>query len=430
MKQSGRMVRILLKGIRGLTLRKVREPRRCHGRKWSLWQLLEVVLVGICAGAQSLAQVEALTVDLSSAVRRVLRLGRRVPDTTMRDVLVRLSPTALRGVLWNQIKAAVRRKALMPDGLPFGVVSLDGKGTAIKSWEHNYAQKQRHAEGGGASGVVRTFTAALVSSRVPVCIDAAIIPPDTNEDGIFTRVVARLLRLYRRCDLFRLVVADAGSCSLANATYLGQHGLRYLFTLNDKQKTLFKEAKRVLGPKAAARALAVVEEKIGGGIERRTLFLTTEMEAFLDWTHLRTVLRVQREVLMDGRPAEVHDRYFVSSLRHDALTPAQWLKVIRGHWAAVENGCHKIADVAFAEDKHPWITHDDQGMLNVLILRRIAYNLVALARGVTLRSDDNRNIPWLRFLRLFYNGLVAATRANIIQAVAKSQAATATANEA
>jgi len=39
----------------------------------------------------------------------------------------------------------------------------------------------------------------------------------TNEDGFLAKLVERLLALYARSDLFRLVVADAGSCSLANA---------------------------------------------------------------------------------------------------------------------------------------------------------------------------------------------------------------------
>jgi hypothetical protein len=35
------------------------------------------------------------------------------------------------------------------------------------------------------------------------------------------------------------------------------------------------------------------------------------------------------------------------------------------------------------------------GSLNVLLLRRIAFNILALFRTVTQRADDKRRTPWL-----------------------------------
>jgi hypothetical protein len=48
-------------------------------------------------------------------------------------------------------------------------------------------------------------------------------------------------------------------------------------------------------------------------------------------------------------------------------------------------------------------------MLAVLVLRRIAYTILALFRSVTLRSDHNRATPWLVLLRSVRDALVAAT---------------------
>ena len=42
----------------------------------------------------------------------------------------------------------------------------------------------------------------------------------------------------------------------------------------------------------------------------------------------------------------------------------------------------------------PWIEADANGMLAVLLLRRIAYTMLALFRSVSLRSDENRAIRW------------------------------------
>ena len=407
-----RVAGALKAGIDRLPLARVPEPRQAINRRWSLRQLLAVTLAGLVAGCHNLAQVEALTAEMSTACRRLLGIGRRVADTTLRDLLVRLDPTGLRNLLAQQIRQIHRSHALDPVGLPFGAVAMDGKGTAIDSWEAGFAQRQVHGGSAkGASGLVRTFTCSLMSSLVPVCLDAAPIPPDTNEDGCFAGVLDRLVDLYGAIDLFRLIVADAGSCSLANASHVRDKCLHYLFRLNDKQPTLFTEAQRCLQHLSDSTALANTSEAVRGAIEDRRIWVTTEMAGFLEWTHLVTVIRVQRSRTgsLDPKNDFVHDRYFMTSLRPDALTAKQWLHLIRNYWAAVENGAHNILDTAFQEDNRPWITGHDQGMLNVLLLRRIALNLVGLFRGRTQRGEEQRATPWTTIIRWFRNTLIAAT---------------------
>ena len=57
----------------------------------------------------------------------------------------------------------------------------------------------------------------------------------------------------------------------------------------------------------------------------------------------------------------------------------------------------------------PWIEADANGMLAVLLLRRIAYTLLALYRAVTLRSDEGRATRWKALLQSVRDVLVAAT---------------------
>ena len=96
-----------------------------------------------------------------------------------------------------------------------------------------------------------------------------------------------------------------------------------------------------------------------------------------------------------------------SSYDPSRLTPAQWLLLIRSHWG-VESAHHTL-DTAFAEDDHPWIEADPHGMLAVLLLRRVAYTLLALYRAVTMRSDGNRSTPWKVLLTSVRDVLIAAT---------------------
>ena len=157
---DGRLKRRIVGALRarmpdaGLNL--VRDPRsRC---KWKLPTILRAVLVGICAGCTRLTDVEHLTDNLSPAVRKALHLHRRLPDTTARDLLVALKPDELRESLARQVRQAHRSKALEPDGLPWGVLAIDGRSTAIKAWDEHYAQRQRSSSG-GVCGLVRTMTA-------------------------------------------------------------------------------------------------------------------------------------------------------------------------------------------------------------------------------------------------------------------------------
>ena len=44
-----------------------------------------------------------------------------------------------------------------------------------------------------------------------------------------------------------------------------------------------------------------------------------------------------------------------------------------------------------------------------MLLRRIAYNMLALFRTVTQRSDERRQSPWRDIVRWLYQAVIAAT---------------------
>ena len=390
-------------------LEEVEDPRDERGRRWSLRALLTAAVVGVAAGCKSLLHTEALTAEMSGAVRRRLGLVRRIPDTTMRTALVQVAPSQLRRSLRAQVKAAHRRKALEPDGLPFGVMTVDGKSTTSPTSDGKYAQKQTHSEGGGSSGLVRTLTFSLVSSVAKVCMDAVPIPPATNEMGHFLPALRSVLKGYGRCRPARLVTYDAGACSEANGQGVRDCGLHYLFGLKGSQPTLLLEAQRLLSSRTPAQAEAeTVDVESNERTVTRRLYRTDEMAGFLNWAHLRTVLRVESVTEEGGRITAQESRYFLSSLPMDVLSPRQWLLVVRSHWA-VENNCHNTWDTVFEEDDHPWIRKDPQGMVVVMLLRRIAYNLLALFRSVTQRSDERRHMPWRDLLRWLWHAVLAAT---------------------
>ncbi|MBK7585948.1 MAG: hypothetical protein IPI67_37905 [Myxococcales bacterium] len=62
-----------------------------------------------------------------------------------------------------------------------------------------------------------------------------------------------------------------------------------------------------------------------------------------------------------------------------------------------------------AADDHPWIEQNPRATAVVMVLRRIAYTLLTLWRGVTLRSDEQRARPWRDVMREIFLAAVTTT---------------------
>jgi Transposase DDE domain len=368
------------------------------------------------AGAKSLANVEALSERMSRPTRRLLGIRRRLPDTTLRNALCTIEPDEVRKPLHALVKKAHRRKALELNDLPFGVVSLDGKGFSVPSSDDWYtpsgvpkrlAQRQTQGEDQALIGIVRTVTATLTSSAAKPVIDVTPIPAHTNEMGVFERALDALCKAYRGLDLFQLVTYDAGACSAHNATLVRARDLHYLFGLTAGQPTLLQDAKHWLSSRKAAEADAVSEDFERGHRVVRRLFIGPATAPYDGWEHLRTVLRIQTETFEGTAEPRVDERYFISSMPSVRLTADHWLLVARRHWG-VETS-HQILDTAFEEDDHPWIEACPRAALVVAILRRIAYSMLALFRSVTQRSDERRATPWQTLMTDLFVALISTT---------------------
>ncbi|MFN0061727.1 MAG: ISAs1 family transposase [Myxococcaceae bacterium] len=381
------------------------DSRHRQGRRWNLETLLTAVLLGLMAGCQSLAEVESLTAKLSLGIRRRLRLP-PMKDTTLRDALVRLHPLEIRGALWRMVKAAERRKALeVSEGLPFHAVSMDGKWSAIPYWDHHYAQMKTADDGKKAFGMVRTINSVLVTSPAKVVLDTAPVPAETNEMGIFPHAFDTLLSNWG--GLFEMVMYDAGAASQDNMAHVVNAGKHFLFCLADERWLLFQKAQRILGHLPESSIQARSEETVSNSETLvRSLYIATAPKGYKDWKHIRTILRVHSQTFKDGVRVSEQNKYLVSSKEPTAITGVQWLALIRSRWG-VENNLHWTLDAIFKEDDRTWIEAEPRGTVVVMVLRRIAYTLLALFRSVTQRSEEARRILWRDLVAWVYDTLIA-----------------------
>jgi predicted transposase YbfD/YdcC len=72
----------------------------------------------------------------------------------------------------------------------------------------------------------------------------------------------------------------------------------------------------------------------------------------MDFPYARSlvVVRSRRSEKRSGKTTE-EIRYYISSLEPEDLKPEQWLQLIRGHWAGVENRNHWRRDALMGEDR-------------------------------------------------------------------------------
>ena len=416
MAQEGRLTRQII-GMLSARIprlgikRHLNDPRDARGQSWELQSLVTAMLVGLMAGCKNLAEVERLTAELSSASRKRLGIFRRIADTTMRDFAVALSPLEVCALIRESGQQAIRSKSVEPHGLPLDVVSMDGKTTAGEELDNQWAQTHKDSDGLGACGLVRTITCTLVSSLTKVCLEVVPMGNKSNEVGFFKTAFEQLYAHHKSA--FDMVTYDAGAYSAANAELVVSAQKDYLFHLKDDRKFMTQKAVRVLGESkdVKAKTVDVLCKKDNVRVVRR-LFMAEAPTGYKNMKTVRTVLRVQAQKL-DGNDKVLfdEDRYFISSKLHSKLTPAQWLELVRRHWGVEVT--HNILDVAFEEDERPWITHSAQGMLVVLLLRRLAFNLLSLFRSSTLRSEEKRRTPWKTLFGWVMRALEQATEAQL-----------------
>jgi hypothetical protein len=325
----------------------------------------------------------------------------------MRDVAVELDPEDICRLIRESTRRADRRKALRSDGFPLDVLTMDGKSTAVEALDNQYAQSHKDKGGLGACGLVRTITCVLASCTARVLLEVVPMGHKGNEVGFFKTAFRQLHQHHK--SRFDLVTYDAGAYSAENAQLVVDAGKHYLLGLKDSRKFLRQEAERVLGKSSGVQAetVDVLSKKDNTRVVRR-LYVAEVPNGYKTIRSLRTLLRVQAQKLdAAGNVLSTEDRYFISDLPHARLTPTQWLKLVRMHWR-VET-FHGVMDVAFEEDDRPWITHNAQGMLVTLLLRRLAYNILTLFKSVTQRSDEKRATTWKTLFRWVAKALEQAT---------------------
>ena len=404
MRQQNRQAatkKAVLRRLGDAELDRLTDPRDRRGRRYPFLGLVMALALGAVSTARSLREVEALTAGLLPRVRRPTKIDGRISDTKLRDTLLDLRPEETRAALHRQVKAEHRRGNLKPTRLPFGVAAIDGKGLSkLDRWDHPGIQRVI-PDGGLPYGLARVHRTHLVSAEATVCLDERPIAGHTNEVGTVCQTTTELIETYKRTHLFEVITADAGNCSLAHASLIHEHDLGYVLAIKGPAGEIHQEALRLLGGLEASQAEHSETRREKGERVTHRLYRVT-ISGFLDWTHARPLVRVERIAESSHGDITSGNRYFVTNLVPGRLHGKGWLTWVRMHWRC-ENEGHWTADVVWKEDarRTPWI-RVPQAVYALSALRMMALNVLAVLRRLSRREVTSRPIPWREVARLAY----------------------------
>ena len=170
----------------------------------------------------------------------------------------------------------------------------------------------------------------------------------------------------------RTITADALHTQRAFAEYLVRRGAHYHLTAKENQPTLLDDVRLWFESPGQADHEQIDLEH--GRIETRRIWVTSELNGYLEFPHVGQAFMVERTVeYKNGRHKGWREcAYGITSLSAEQADAEQLLKDNRGHWSI--ESVHYMLDWDFDEDRSRIRT--GHGPENMTRLRRFAIGLL------------------------------------------------------
>lgn len=335
------------------------DPRIDRKKLYPLNEILLIVLCASICGAQSWRDLETFGEEKQEYLRRFLPYENGIPSkSTFARVMSALEPEGFRSCFINWIQSF---QLVLKE-----VIAIDGK-SLRKSFDK--------ATGKSAMHMVSAFA---TSSKL--VLGQEKVAEKSNE----ITAIPKLLELLSIEG--SIVSIDAMGTQKKIAKKIRQKKADYVLSLKRNQSLLYKDIKLFMSKEIEkleeGKAHGVIDsyeeyDKGHGRIERRICHVSNRLdwlEQGKEWCDLKTVARVESEVIIGDRITREH-RYFISSLPADARELSE---AIRSHWM-IENSLHWVLDVTMGEDLSR--VRKDHAPENMAIVRHITLNLLRGAKS-------------------------------------------------
>jgi predicted transposase YbfD/YdcC len=185
------------------------------------------------------------------------------------------------------------------------------------------------------------------------------------------------------------ITADALLTQRSIAEYLVQdRSAHYHFTVKNNHPGLFQDIALYFKDRQEPDFLHC-DPPDHGRIEIRKIWITTELNDYLNFPHLGQAFVIQRETTnKKSGHCSCETAYGITSRTPEQADPQCVLTTNRGHWS-IENSCHYIIDWNYCEDRSRIRT--GHGPENITRLRRFAISIIK-QKGVRSVAQKMRQL--------------------------------------
>ena len=339
-------------------------PRREHGKRHVLEELLVLTICAVICGADRFVAIEAFGKAKIDWLRHFLTLPHGIPShDTLGTLFARRDPRQFEQCFLQWVNAVFARTTGK-------VVAIDGK-----TLRRRYDRKSKQA----ALQMVSAWatTNQLVLGQVAV-------DEHSNE-------ITAIPQLLEVLDVQGCIVTIAAlGCQQDIAAQIIDQGGDYVLAVKANQGRLWQEVHHCFTDIEADGLRCYETEEQGHGREETRWYWMTETLPWplrrIQWKGLRSMAVVEASRTV-GENYTVERRYYISSLPADAHRLAE---AVRGHWG-IENQMHWVLDVALREDESR--IRRGHAAENMAVVRRIALNLLKHDTSVKLGMANKRRVP-------------------------------------
>lgn len=314
----------------------VSDPRKAHGKRYSLTTLLVIIFLAKLCGKDTPVEMADWAKNHAEELAQLLKLRRTwMPH---HNTIRRVFQNILDETEFNRMAQEYSRQEQTNEGK---VLAMDGKvlrGTRVTEQE-------------SSDKVLSVYD---VSAQQVVA--QAVVDCKENEIVVAPRVLEGISLAGK------IVTADALHTQRAISEQIVARGGHYLWPVKENQPQLYKDIQRLFAPdnpkpgfgKMTTDFLTACKVNLGHGrLEKRTIQTSAMLNDYVDWPGIGQVYRLERECswIRRGKVYKTsHEiEYGITSLPRDQATPAKVLQFRRQHWL-VETGLHYRRDVTFHED--------------------------------------------------------------------------------
>jgi predicted transposase YbfD/YdcC len=339
---------------------RVPDPRRPHGRRFSLRAILALAVVAILSNHLSVLAIAQWGKRQSPALLAALGFpdGITPHQTTVQRLFRKLDPLPLAAAL----------TACFAPTPPSGTPTRGREGVAFDG----KAQRGRLACADHPEYPVHMLSAVLHDLGIVL----AQTPLDHAGEKAEAELTAAPTLVGRLAWAERVVTGDALYCDRDFCTTIVDAQGDYLVIVKENQATLLRAITTLFASRAdaALRAAslpawdmreATSVDKGHGRLEVRHLVASTALNDYLAWPGLAQVLRIERTWWERGE-RKTAVRYGITSLPPAVADVDRLLTLVRGHWE-IENGLHYVKDVTLGEDRS--LIHKGNGPSIMAMLR-------------------------------------------------------------